>query len=79
MTPTSSAQSGGTYSYIIADIVGAWTSSGAGMAAYRYFVLYDSTSGNLIGWWDNGAPITLAVGDSQNIDADNVNGLFQIA
>jgi len=39
-----------------------WTATGGGFGPFQYVVLYDNTSATkpLIGWWDNGAPITLA-------------------
>lgn len=41
-----------------------WTGSGAGTGSFRYAVLYDSTTGYLIGWWDYGSSISLASGDT---------------
>jgi hypothetical protein len=78
LTLSSSAQSGGTYSYKVNDITAAWTASGGSIGPFQYFILYDSTTTNLIGFWDNGSTITLASGDALNLDFDNTNGLFTI-
>lgn len=77
ITTTSSTQTSGTYSLILADLT--LTASGA-VATFRYVVFYNSTaaSGNLIAWYDNGSTVTLANGDTFLIDLDNVNGLLQI-
>lgn len=48
-----------------------WTSSAAGMAAFRYIVLYNDTATSpadaLIAWWDYGSSLTLAVGETFTI------------
>lgn len=45
-----------------------WTSSGAGMAQFRYVVLFNDTQTSpvdpLIAWWDYGSGLTLAVGET---------------
>lgn len=45
-----------------------WTSSGAGMAAFRYVILFNDTQTSpidaLISWWDYGSALTLAVGET---------------
>ncbi len=55
---------------------------GTGVGPFRYVVLYNDTPTSpadpLIGWWDRGASITLASGDSVLLDADPTNGLFQV-
>lgn len=77
ITTTSSTQTSGTYSLILADLI--LTASGA-VATFRYIVIYNSTAsgGPLIGWYDNGSTVTMANGDTFTIDLDNVNGLLQI-
>lgn len=40
-----------------------WVASG-GMGPFRYPVLYDATTGNLIGWADYGSSLNLASGES---------------
>lgn len=36
-----------------------WTSNTGNMGPFRYALYYDVTSGNLIGWYDNGSSVTL--------------------
>lgn len=50
-----------------------WTSSGAGMAQFRYVILYDQTvsNGPLISAWDYGSPLTLAVGETFTVKFNN--------
>jgi hypothetical protein len=78
LTPASSSQTGGVYSFIVNDITSAWLAGPAAMAAFRYLVLHDSVTGNLIQFWDAGSSITLNAGDSVNLDFDTVNGVLNI-
>lgn len=50
-----------------------FTGSGAGMATFRYYVLYDDTAANdeLIAWWDHGSAVTLNSGDTFTINFNN--------
>lgn len=79
VTTTSSAQTSGTYKLILADLV--LTASGGSVGPFRYVVLYNDTaaSKNLIGFYDNGADVTLNSGDSFTIDFDQVAGAIQIS
>lgn len=80
-TISSSAQTGGVYKLVLADVV--FTASGGSMAAFRYVVLYNDTPTSpadpLIGWWDYGSSITLLVGETFTVDFDATNGVLQIA
>lgn len=77
VTITSSAQTGGTYKLVGDDVV--FTASGGAIADFRYAVLYNDTEASdaLIGWWDNGATVSLGDGDSVTIDLDQTNGILQ--
>lgn len=48
-----------------------FTASGGNIGPFQYIVIYDSTTGYLLGWWDNGSAVTLANGNSFTI---NPNG-----
>jgi hypothetical protein len=77
---TSWGQSSGTAKLVLADPA-TWTASGGSMAAFRYVVLYNdsSASDSLIGFWDYGSTITLAVTETFTADADPTNGILTLA
>lgn len=77
VSQSSSAQTGGVYKLVLADTV--ITASGGPMAAARYAVLYNATSGGLIGWWDYGASFTMASGETLTVDFDDVGGVLTLS
>jgi hypothetical protein len=81
VTVTSSGQSSGTYKLVLDDAT--VTASGGAIGPFRYFVLVDTTPTSpdkpLIGWWDYGASLTLADGESVTVDFSAANGALQIA
>ncbi len=76
---SSSAQSGGTYKLVLADVV--FTASGGTIGPFRYAVLYNDTAANdeLIGWWDYGSNITLQAGETFTVDFDGTTGVLTLA
>ncbi len=78
VTVTASSQTSGTYKLVASDLV--LTASGA-VATFRYIVLYNDTATNdeLIAYYDYGAALTLANGETFTIDFDATNGVLQIA
>ncbi len=78
ITLTSSTQSGGTYKLILQNIT--LTASGA-VPTFRYIGIYNSTAsgGPLIAWIDHGSTITMANGDTYQLQFDQTNGLFSEA
>lgn len=68
-TPTTSAQSSGTYTLLLPDLV--LTASGA-VATFRWVDLYNDTPTSpadpLIAFWDYGSDVTLASGETFTID-----------
>lgn len=75
LTITSSTQTSGTYSWIVADLT--LTASGA-VATFRYVAVRQKTTGKLVGWYDYGSSVTMGNGDTFRVDLDNVNGILQI-
>lgn len=75
---TSSAQTGGTYKLVLADVV--FTATGS-VGPFRYAVLYNDTATNkeLIGWSDYGSALTLANGETFTVDFSATNGVLTIA
>ena len=69
VTVTSSAQSGGTYSLVLADC--SITASGGTIGPFRYIVLYNDTAANdeLVGYLDYGVSYTLPDGQPFTITA----------
>lgn len=70
VTVASSAQSSGTYTLALTDLV--LTASGGSVAAFQYVVIYNDTPTSpadpLIGWLDYGSALTLASGETLTID-----------
>lgn len=67
VTTTSSSQTSGTYTLVLADLV--MTASGS-VGPFRYVVLYDDTLAGdpLVGWWDYGSSITMANSETFTVD-----------
>jgi hypothetical protein len=67
LTVSSSSQTSGTYTLVLADLV--LTASGA-VATFRYVYIYDDTATNdeLIMYYDHGSAVTLANGETYTID-----------
>lgn len=82
-TPTisSSSHTTGTYKLVLADTV--FTATGGSIADFRYAVLYNDTPTSpadpLIGFWDYGSTVSLAVGETFTVDFDATNGVLTIA
>lgn len=75
---TSSAQSGGTYKLILSSPA-TWTATGGSLGPFQYAILYDSTTNNLIGYWDYGSAVTLASGETFSVILDGTNGVFTVS
>lgn len=72
-----SSQTAGVYKLIASGTVTV-TASGGTVGPFRYIVLYDSTSSDLIGWFDYGSALTLADTDSITFTFDGTNGIIKI-
>lgn len=70
-TQNATSRTGGVTSVTGLDVT--FTASGGAIAQFRYVVLYNDTptptpTDPLIGWWDNGAAVDLADGESFTVD-----------
>lgn len=74
----SSSQTGGTYKLVLSSPA-TWTATGGSMGPFEYAILYDSTTDNLIGYWDYGSAVTLSVGESFSVVLDGTSGVFTVA
>lgn len=77
-TTASSSQTGGTYKLVLNSPT-AWTATGGSVGPFQYAILYDSTTDNLIGYWDYGSAVTLASGESFTVVLDGTSGVFTVA
>lgn len=81
LSVSASAQSAGVYKLTLDDLV--LTASGGSVGPFRYVVIYNDTPTSpadpLIGFYDYGAALTLADGESLTLDFDGTNGVLQIS
>ena len=77
-TTASSTQTGGTYKLVLNSPT-AWTATGGSIGPFQYAILYDSTTNNLIGYWDYGSAVTLSVGESFTVVLDGTSGVFTVS
>lgn len=76
LTVSSSAQTTGTYKWVVADTV--FTATAGGIGPFRYLIIYHSVSGDIVGYYDYGSSITLSnAGDTFTSDFDGTNGVIQ--
>ncbi len=75
----SSTQVAGLYKLILTSPA-TWTAVVGAMATFRYAVLYNSTpvAGPLIGWWDYGSEVSLALGETFTVSMDGGTGVVQL-
>src|SRR5258708_21754675 len=69
-TFVSGAQTSGTYKLILSPVV--FTAVSGSFGPFEFAVLYNSTtaSGNLVAFWDYGAPLTLTSGNNFTVSLD---------
>lgn len=79
LTISSSSQTSGTYKLVIAPLT--LTASGGSVATFRHVVMYNDTAASkeLIGYWDDGADVTLADTETYTFDADAGAGVLTLA
>lgn len=78
-TQTSSAQTGGVYKLVLADVL--FTALAGGFGPFQYAVLYNDTAANdeLIGWWTYNAAVTLFnAGETFLVDLDAAAGVLTL-
>lgn len=75
------AQASGTFK-LTGSADPSWTAAGGTIGPFRYAALYNDTPTSpadpLIGAWDYGSSITLAIGEVFTVDLDATNGILTI-
>lgn len=73
----SSGQTAGLYQLILSPVQ--WTAVSGSIATFQYSIIYNKTTpaGNLIGWYDYGAPVVITTGNNFLENLDQVNGLIR--
>ena len=75
---TSATQTAGVYKLTLAAPVSpTWTGSGAGFT-FRYIILYNLTNTQCVAYWDRGASVLIASGDTYTPTLDAVAGTFTV-
>lgn len=77
-TTASSTQTGGVYRLIL-NSPATWTATGGSLGPFQYAILYDSTTNNLVGYWDYGSSVTLASAETFSVILDGTNGVFTVS
>jgi hypothetical protein len=79
LTTSTSSQTGGTFTQLFADLT--LTSTGGSTGPFRYIVVYNDTPTSpvdpLVCWYDYGSALTLA--DGESLDIDFTTSTFTIA
>lgn len=73
---TSSTTTAGVYKLTLADPA-VWTATGAGFA-FRYAILYNSTTATPVGYWDYGSSQSVAAGETVTVDLDASSGVYTV-
>ena len=74
-----SAQVGGLYTLKLDDLT--LTASGGSVAPFQYVVVYNSSAplgSELVGFYSYGSDLTLAAGESLQVNFDDANGVLTI-
>lgn len=74
----SSTETSGTYKLVLTS-PDTWTATGGSIGPFQYAILYDSTTDDLVGYWNYGSPVTLSVGESFSVVLDGTSGVFTVA
>jgi hypothetical protein len=78
ITTTSGTTTTGTFKLILVDTV--FTATAGGIGPFRYAILYNSSATNkLVGYYDYGSSVTLAVSETLTVDFDAANGVLTVA
>lgn len=76
VTTITESSSGGVVTVKGSAVV--FTATGA-VGPFEYAVLYDSTTNDLVGWWDYAAAVTMANTETFTVTFDSTNGIFKLS
>jgi hypothetical protein len=77
LTTSSSSQTSGVYRLKFSNPTG-WTATGGSIGPWRYLVIYNNTTSQLVGWVDYGSSTTALDTEQINPTFDTTNGLFSL-
>jgi len=76
-TVTSAATVAGIFKLVLVDSV--FTATAGGIGPFRYAILYNTSASNkVVGYYDYGGAVTLAVAETLTMDFDGSNGVFTL-
>ena len=79
LTTSAASTTGGVFTLKISDTAPPFTATAGGIGPFQYVILYNSSASNkLVGSYNYGSALTLAVSETFKIDFDDTNGVLTL-
>ena len=75
-TITSQVTTSGQFKLVLVDFD--FIATAGGIGPFQYVILYISSTAKIVGYYNYGSALTLAVGEKLTVDFDGSNGVFTI-